>query len=268
MTDYWNDFYNFEQGGGGVICKVLIQTGYKTYAEGFTGNRQEETFFPSKAKESNEQQAAKEKALAQCKAHPSSVTKKPAGMSFGVMIRQYLEAAVRANGQLVNWDCDQFNFTANFHDSTKEIVMPSLKEHGITGPVLADNRWEGWVRLAWQDDPYKVKVGKSRDDGRYDQVVYITEVFADEDTARAAIAVPEAEEGVSVAGQATLSAKAQKEGWDMAGWKDHWETTAKSVYDEAIASGTPMPLAKKQVAEANLVDVSDVDTMLAQHIEF
>jgi hypothetical protein len=307
MEDFWKTYGESTDketaGGSRTVGEIDVSLGFKVY----TGDvPQSETFFPIQDATSAEQRKhalAKANALRERLGIVGNRNK----AQYGIQITRFRDSTVRMTDsglEPVTWKDDLRENTDAFRSVTKmgrdgkvtlynratkekarvpvdavpggkmsfDIVVDSLNSVGVGGSLP----WRGYATLAWTDDPEAVYFGEDgmwESDGegnpRFPQVAYLIDTFDSVEAARTAIgAGGDTEIRVSIAGQATLSAKAQKEGWDMAGWKDHWETTAKSVYDEAIASGTPMPLAKKQVAEANLVDVTDVETMLAQHIEF
>lgn len=224
-NDILADFFAFEQGAGGVICEVLIQMGYKSFATGYTGNTQEKTFFPCKPTPRGTEPTPEQMTARKAAYDLGAV------VSYGVMIRQFLSTASRADGKPPNWDCDQFDFTSNFASGTREIVMPSLRKQGIAVPLVRDNSWRGYVRLAWADDPYKVERDERNSQGRFDQVVYITETFAGEDAARAAIG-----DAGEPSASFTLSQTAIDAGWEMSALKGQKDEAIKRLPE----SSTPI----------------------------
>lgn len=179
MTEdkYWNQYEKAvaeESGGGGLISLAEIETGYKVlYA---TGVSQEESWFPAAASDKKAKAIAKKAAQVLAKEHENGV------VYFGIGIVTSRGKSYK-RGALVTWNVPALvRFTANFWDSCNDIVIPSLKERKI-----APLPWQGWVRLGFQPDPHAVANDKKDDQGRYRQVAYVTEVFADEKAAMKAV---------------------------------------------------------------------------------
>ena len=240
MSDFWKEYEQAteqEGGGGGIVTKALIETGYKVYVSGLD---QADTFFPAAPGDDAARKAAKSKAQALGKAN------------WGIQIKAYRDTAV-VRGRAATWQADRHFNTDSWTSAAKEVVVPSLRQAGIVLP------WEGWCRIGFQPDPFKLEKGEvgmtdQDQDGnpRYPQVAYITEVFADEAAARAAVGVTETTHvgGVEVS---------VPDKWDAESWKSVWP----ELY-QAKEAGRSL----KQIADDYGVSVPDVSKALAAHIPY
>jgi hypothetical protein len=187
MTEesYWDQLEqaNQEESGssGGLISLIKVETGFKVYA---TGVGQEESWFSAPASDKKARAVAKKAARALADEHDCA-------MNWGIGIVTPKEKSYKQGGP-VTWSVPVLvRFTASFWDSCKDIVIPSLKANKI-----APLPWQGWARLGFQPDPYAVEQDKRDKEGRYKQVAYITEVFADEAAAMKAVGeMPTGEQG-------------------------------------------------------------------------
>lgn len=183
MSDFWERFESVieeESGGGGIVARVLVQTGYKVYVPGLS---QEETFF-AVSDPMDSAARARAKAEANRLAMANGVRS-----SFSIQIRAFAEDAY-VRGEPAAWPKgDRFWVVNTWTEAAKQVVIPSLREHGCD-PLP----WEGWVRIGFRPDPYKVSLGEAGmtdvdQDGnpRFPLVPYIAEVFPSREAALAAV---------------------------------------------------------------------------------
>jgi len=206
--DSYDEAVEEESGGGGIVCQAVIETGYKVYVGGLD---QVETFFPARANDKKDRRAAKVKADKLAADYNARASR------WSVQIRAKRDTAV-VRGQPATWQGDRFFVTNSWTEACKEVVVPSLKAAGI-----AQLPWEGWCRIGFKPDPYKVSLGKAGmtdtdQDGnpRFPQVAYIVEVFADETAARVAVGAVESQPGPV---EAAFPEQADvPEGWDAETW--------------------------------------------------
>uniref|UniRef100_A0A6M3K982 Uncharacterized protein n=1 Tax=viral metagenome TaxID=1070528 RepID=A0A6M3K982_9ZZZZ len=222
MTDqnqqYWDDFDSAAKaeggggGGGGSIGKGRVDTGFKVYASGFKGH---ETFFSCAPGKKGERAVAKAKAMKFIEEHGVERNGDPAKPDYGIQITRYKESTFN-KGIAVEWQNDLYNNVAIWPTAATEVVIPSLKEHGVLPP------WEGWFRVSFRPDPYfTTKMEKyladsgkteadltdseKRDGGMTDEnqdgtprfklVAYVAEVYANEAAAMAAVGSQDSGEG-------------------------------------------------------------------------
>lgn len=242
MTDFWNEYAEVskqEGGGGGIVTRARVETGYKVYV---SGADQADTFFPVAPNDAGARNTAKAKA--QAMGRPN----------WGIQIKAYRDSAV-VRGQPATWQSDRHFNTDSWTDACKQVVVPSLKDNGIVNLP-----WEGWCRIGFQPDPFKQAKGEAGmtdqdQDGnpRFPQVAYVVEVFADEDAARAAISVVTAEAGVSVAGDVSVP--------EAYGDLETWKTVWASMYKDQ-QEGEEL----KDIAKQYQATVAEVSKALAAHI--
>jgi len=184
MEDFWAQFEETiaeESGGGGIVARVRVEPGYKIYVAGLP---QEETFFPV----SNVGDKA-ERARARAKANKVSAEYGARPSAYSIQIRAFADNAYVRGGP-ANWPKgDRFWVVNTWTDAAKQVLLPSLKENGC-----APLPWEGWVRIGFKPDPYKVSLGDAGmtdvdQDGnpRFPLVPYIVEVFPSEEAALSAV---------------------------------------------------------------------------------
>ena len=241
MSDFWKEYEQAteqEGGGGGIVTKALIETGYKVYVSGLD---QADTFFPAAPGDDAARKAAKSKAQALGKAN------------WGIQIKAYRDTAV-VRGRAATWQADRHFNTDSWTSAAKEVVVPSLRQAGIVLP------WEGWCRIGFQPDPFKLEKGEvgmtdQDQDGnpRYPQVAYVTEVFADEEAARAAVSTPATADTSTIPflpGDEKLSKKALEKKWTLESWQG-MSDEINVAYAEAIkASDRPAPIARKEALQS------------------
>lgn len=232
--DYWKEYEETsakESGGGGIVAKALIETGYKVYV---SGTPQSETFFAAAASDEKARKAAK------------ATAKKLGDPRWGIQIRAYLKGAT-TQGKPATWKGDRFFNTDGWTSACKEVVVPSLRDNGC-----APLPWKGWVRIGFKPDPYKAAMG---DDGktdtdqegnpRFPQVAYIVESFANEAEAMA---------GVSAAG-GSASTPDFPDGWDEETWKmtipqfRAMKEEGKNIAEIGAAFGVPPAAIVKALAD-------------------
>lgn len=232
MTDnYWDQYEAATReesgGGGGLISFAEVETGYKVYASGIG---QEESWFPASASDKKARAVAKKAAQALAQEHDCA-------FNWGIGIVTPKEKSYKQGAQ-VTWSVPVLvRFTASFWDSCNDIVVPSLKENKV-----APLPWQGWVRLGFQPDPYAVEQDMKDDQGRFRQVAYITEVFADENAAMEAVSnMPTGEigEGLDV-----------PDGFDEADWDaltPELLTMLKGLLDSGKSEAMAVTLVAKEV---------------------
>lgn len=185
MSDFWNTFEQAdreESGGGGIVGLVHVRTGYKVYA---SGADQEESFFDAPASNKKARAEAKAKATLYANEHGANQAR------WSVLLHVPADSAIRVidgEWQGVTWQADRYFVTNTWTSACKEVVVPSLKNAGVT-----DIPCSIWARIGFQPDPYKVELGDAGktdadQDGnpRFPQVAYIVEQFSDLDAARVA----------------------------------------------------------------------------------
>lgn len=142
--DFWD---LFEQGlqeetgsGGGIIGKGRVDVVFKVYAKGFA---QEDTFFICENVTKEARDAARAKALKFCEEYGLEGDPR-----YGIQITLYREHSF-TRGQPVTWQKDRYFNVDGWTSAAKEVVVPHLKEAGVTVP------FEGWMRVSFAPDPYK-----------------------------------------------------------------------------------------------------------------
>lgn len=240
---YWDTYTEVSQkesGGGGIVARARIETGYKVYVK---GHDQVDTFFAASAASESEMKTAK--ASASALGQPK----------WGIQIRVYRDSAV-VRGAPATWQSDRFFNTDAWTDASKEVVVPSLKGSGVEKLP-----WEGWCRIGFQPDPFKLEQGEagmtdSDQDGnpRYPQVAYVVEVFADEAAARAALGTQP--ETASVGG---VTVVVPNEDWTPEAWKSVWPDLLKAQKDGKSLA---------QIAKEWEVTPADVKRAIDAHIPY
>ena len=154
-------------GGGGFIAKCVVEIGYKVYLGKDAVPEQADTFhsYPFGNKQAEKAALASAKKMLT----EASSDKRP---QFGVQITALKEGAL-LRGEPVTWMGDRYFNADWWTEASKDVVVPSLRDAGIrTWP------WQGWARVGFADDPWKVAQGQQDEempDGtlRYKQVAYI-----------------------------------------------------------------------------------------------
>lgn len=229
MSGFWNDYEKAVQeegGSGGIVCQGSIETGYKVYVAGL---EQEDTFFPAEPGD----EKAKTKAKAKAKAKADKLAEDHGvdrGGRWGIQIRAFVDDAF-SRGQPATWKTDRFFNTDSWTSACKEVVVTSLKQHGISLP------WEGWFRIGFKPDPHFEAMGedgKTDEDqsgkSRFPQVAYVTEVFANEKDAMATLST------TSVAETPT----GIPDGYDAKDWaetQDDIEKDVRAMFEDDESKG-------------------------------
>jgi hypothetical protein len=161
---------------------VNVRSGYKVYA---SGADQEESFFDAPAGDKAARKVAKAAATKYANEHDANQAR------WSILLHVPVDSAIRViDGEWkpVTWQADRYFVTNTWTSACKEVVVPSLKNAGVT-----DIPCSIWCRVGFQPDPYKVELGDAGktdadQDGnpRFPQVAYIVEQFSDLDAARAA----------------------------------------------------------------------------------
>lgn len=146
MTNtYWDEYEQAskeESGGGGIVCRAKILTGYKTYVTGMT---QPDTFSAAPAGD----RAARDKAKEEI-----ALLGRP---NWGIMIIAQRDGALSA-GKAATWQGDRYLWRDDWREKQKpgdDVVLSSLKNVGIPGLPF-----EGYVRIGFQDNPFAVRQGE------------------------------------------------------------------------------------------------------------
>jgi len=230
MSDYWDEYNRVasrEGGSGGIVCKALIEFGYKVYVSGPT---QEESWFAAPGRDTPDANKVRKRQLAAAKKLAAQYNAAK-GPQWGIQIRAYRDTAV-VRGQPATWQGDRFFNCDKWVSAYKEVLVPSLRESGVG--VLP---WEGWCRIGFKDNPYHVKLGKAGmtdrdqdDNPRFPQVAYIVEIFADETAARAAVGAIESQPSPV---EAAFPEQADvPEGWSAKEWERLIPVLRAAVRDE------------------------------------
>jgi hypothetical protein len=223
-------------GGGGVIGRARVETGYKVFAGGVS---QLESWFPALYSDTKGVKAAKAAADKLAKDHPKE-DGSPAGVNWGVAIICPTKSSY-VKTEKATWQTDAMvRFAASYTDAHNEVMVPSFVTHGIVVP------FDGWVRVGVKPDPYAVKNDRKDEEGRYELCHYIVEVFANRGAAMKAVkAMPKGDaksdvpEGYSAEDWETVKAeiKAQLSGdhpeEDIAGLAEEYDVPAE--YIQAIS---------------------------------
>lgn len=257
MANFWDTYEETtkeESGGGGIVGKCRVDMGYKVYVGGTT---QEESFFAvtDPAKKGD----AKTRATQFAKEHNAA-----RGPQWGIQIRVAVDGAYSA-GHPATWSQDRFFNTDAWTSAAKELVVPHLKELGLALP------WEGWARIGFAPDPYEVQRGEMKDEDqegnpRYTPRAYVSEVFANQEEAMAAVgssgddATDTTSVVDSIPGMGVASPEfpiPMPDGYDVDSWK--------IVLDDVAAQeGTP-PVVAKYVEENYGFTLKPADLMKIRH---
>lgn len=259
---FWNKYSDSiaqaTAGGSRYVGKVRIEFGYKVY----TGDvEQRETWFPVRDgtdKEQRKQALALTNVLRERLGYTGNQNR----AQYGIQITRFRDATVRMGEsgiEPVGWkddlreNVDAFRSVQQarngvvtlFNRDTKEKARVSVDDvpggrlsFDIVGDSLDGSKvdvlpWEGYATLAWTDDPEAVYFGdggkweKDQDGNpKFPQVAYLTETFADEAAARAALGTPA--ETASVGG---VTVVVPNEDWDAESWKSVWPELFKAKED-------------------------------------
>lgn len=256
FEQFWAEYQKTLQeasGGGGIVCKVWIGTGYKVFPPNIP---QVDTFFAARTGDmyKTERKETADKATALAAEYGLTSDPRWKGPAFGLLIRAYKDGAFSA-GNPVTWTQDRFFFTQGFTDGYKNIVEPSIFKNRIRVP------FEGWVHIGFKDDPYAVKKGdagktniRKDENGEvvsatYPTIAYIIEVFPNEAAAQATIGTGAITPG-SIADMAMDKSIASgiPEGWDEESWAD--------VVKDVKAQNLNPALSRKYLQENYSVDLS------------
>ena len=223
---YWDEVYEAAEesgGSGGVIAKGWVDFGFFIYARGFTGDDNAKKFFSSrklgKAK-------AREAAIKFAKENGEDP--RPQDV---VQVCAYLDGAVKADGNPVGWNCNQFETipTWTLKKSSKAAGSPSAAKTmmGILEALGIEPNKEYWFQFSWQPDPYKASLGEA---GKTERYTYQDESGNDVEGLRVPsfmypVAVFESKEAALAAvgsgGGDTASPPAfVPEGWEAGDWAD------------------------------------------------
>lgn len=249
---YWDSYEKAaqeESGGGGIVANVRVDIGYKVYVAGVD---QADTFFGV----ANPQERDAAKAEAQAFGRENGA---PRGPQWGIQLRAYREDAL-SRGQPVTWKADRFFNADAWTSACKEVVVDSLKENDIAPP------WEGWARIGFKPDPYKVAQGEAgmtdedqEGNPRYPQVAYIVETFANQEAAYGGVETSPAD--VAFPEQADTSVELP-EGVDPS-FADFWDEIVDDVRQQSEAGKNPMQIKEHLAANWTVeVTVRDVLGML------
>ncbi len=165
------------EGGGGVIARGEVLTGYQV----FPGGKGElPTFFPAMMGDKDGRAVAIEKA------------REIGRPQWGVLIRVFKDSAYKVGDdgfELVTWAENREEFQSKWVDAFKEVLQPALAACGIA----LDKPWEGYFRLGWCPDPHFEKMGEAGKQETYNDkpvfkmMMFPLEVYAGVDEAKAAV---------------------------------------------------------------------------------
>jgi hypothetical protein len=133
-------------GGGGWICRVNIQLGYKVFARGYSN---EESFFPAdmNIEGSTEQAKAKAKAFVdKVNAELPAGENKVKNPTNAIWLE--IEKDSVYNKDVSTWEGNRIFVTPVWTDAYNKVILPALKESG------AGLGWQ-WARVSFATDPYK-----------------------------------------------------------------------------------------------------------------
>ncbi len=237
---YWDGYKKAVKeesgGGGGLISHARVETGFQVYASGVG---QDESWFPAPFADKKGRATAKKAAKTLANEHGCEY-------DWGLAIITP-RSKTHKGGEPVTWSVDTMVRFAASYWSSHDIVLKSLKDHG----VYADGK-AAWLRLGFQDDPHAVETGKLDSRGKTPQFAYVTEKFANTKAARDAIkAMP----------------KFDDEDNGMVGpySREEWETYYDDIVEvlatlsETNSDGEMVPQTPAQIAKDYDVPVSEVE---------
>lgn len=177
MTGFWEGYEKAaqeESGGGGIVAVIRVDIGYKVYVAGVN---QADAFFGVSSPDERNDAKAEAGTFAQENGAPR-------GAQWGIQLIARADEAL-SQGRPASWPKgDRFWNTDSWTSACKEVVVPSLRDNEIAPP------WEGWARIGFKPDPYKVAMGEGgktdtdqEGNPRYPQVAYIIETFANQEAA-------------------------------------------------------------------------------------
>ncbi len=213
--DFWGRYdedRDETEGGGGVIARGEILTGYQVFPG---GKGEKPTFFPAVMGDEAGRKVAIEKA------------REIGRPQWGVLIRVFKDSAYKVGDdgfELVTWAENREEFQSKWVDAFKEVLQPALVACGIA----LDKPWTGYFRLGWCPDPHFEKMGEEGKQETYNDkpvfkmMMFPLEIYASVDEATAAV-----EGGVSSNG----SGKTVPEQWegDEKSWKEEVATVKGKV---------------------------------------
>ncbi len=163
---YWDEVYEAAEesgGAGGVIAKGWVDFGFFIYARGFTGNDNAKKFFSSR-----KLGKAKAREAATKFAKENGEDPRPQDV---IQVCAYLDGAVKADGNPVGWNCNQFQTipTWTLKKSMEAAGKPSAAKTmmGILETLEIEPTKEYWFQFSWQPDPYKASLGEAGKTERY-----------------------------------------------------------------------------------------------------
>jgi hypothetical protein len=218
MSDFYDILEEYEQQesmGGGIVGKILVQLGWKSFIPGM-GN--EETFFHYTPGDEASKKAAKE----QCQnlITQSGVPNRPQNC---IQFQVYRDSVL---GRDVTWQGDRFFVHPLWTDGYKQIVKPAMKAAGMT------TVGEYWGRIAFADDPSGRMEEDREGNPRVAQIPHLVEIYPSKEAAQKAV---EGGAAASPEGGETVDTGVPP-GWT----KDAWDSV-KSDIQKAKDDGQAPP---------------------------
>jgi len=235
--DFWNAYdedRDETEGGGGVIAKGEVLTGYQVFPG---GEGELPTFFPAAMGDEEGRKIALNKA------------REIGRPQWGVLTRVYRDSAYKIGEdgkfELVEWKANREEFQAKWTDAFIEVLQPAMAACGIAP------QWEGYFRLGWRPDPHFEKMGeegkkeKYNDKWQFKTMMFPLEVYPSVEAAQAAV------EGASAS-----NSKDVPEDWE--GDEKGWAAEVES-YREAAgkAKGKRLETLIKKAVAAKYGDDDD-----------
>jgi len=229
-------------GGGGWICRVNVQLGYKVFAR---GKSNEETFFPADINVDGAMESAKTAARAY-------VDKLNNDLEYG---EQKIKAPSNAiwieidkenvfGRDTSTWENNRVFTTPAWTSAYKDVILPALRESN------ASTGWQ-WARVSFKPDPYQPKRMNQHGEEVDNLVAYIAEVYLSKQDALDAAASQSLPSEAKTQGQG--QARATQEGVPSGYDADTWAEVSGYIKDE-IAGGKSL----KEIADDYGVTVADV----------
>lgn len=230
-------------GGGGWICRVNVQLGYKVFAR---GKSNEETFFPADINVDGAMESAKAAARAY-------VDKLNEELEYG---EQKIKAPSNAiwieidketvfGRDTSSWEGNRIFTTPAWTSAYKDVILPAMRESN------ASTGWQ-WARVSFKPDPYQPKRMNQHGEEVDNLVAYIAEVYLSKQDAldaAASVATPKAEAQPAQTQTVAKTTEGVPDGYDA----DTWAEVIEYIKEE-ITSGKSL----KEIADDYGVTVADV----------
>ncbi len=184
-NNYWDSFDKEMKGSGGgaIVARCTVETGYKVYASGHTS---ETSFFAYDPTDKEDKAIAKASMKQFAKGEGVDVFDGRPGIQICVYV-----ADAFVKGEAATWQGNRYFNVDGWTDAAKEVVIPALKELSIMPP------FDGWLQIGFKPDPYGTKELDQNGEERDKLVAYPVRKFAGRQEALANL--PKIEESTTTA---------------------------------------------------------------------